>query len=518
MRVRPKVAIVGGGASGIAAFCYLSRQFGNRFEYAIFDPCAPSELGKGQAYGVNGSEFLLNVPMGKMSLWEDHPDDFSEWIRRNHGSKVFAHHPYVPRSLYGEYLHENFAEWRSKTTRFTQVRQAAIDCHLIGKSWRVTTGSGEKQDADLLVIATGYSGVEIPEPFRGLDPNRVLSCFGSDKLESIAASEDLLIIGTGLSAADLALYFIQRKWKGKVTFFSRHGAFPEPHREFSPVPFRLGNFSGLSPRQIFSQVRRFHALLAPANREMELYSALRAQAQAVWSVWTLAEQRRFQRHLEPIWRNVRHRSPKSIHDQIQQELSNGRFKIARGFIRSATTDGRSACIEFSERGTGIRKKINSDRIILATGPKISEKPTIRSWGSAEDSPRLWKIGPVARELFYEVTAMPEIRRQAELITQEIAEEDATGNFDLFLKHGRHLHESYFAHFWKSMSFARETLGISLKAALHAVFPFLYTDAASSRLRDLASKVSSRRVRSVNRALERGSSLTLAEVRKKNKAA
>ena len=54
----------------------------------------------------------------------------------------------------------------------------------------------------------------------------------------------------------------------------------------------------------------------------------------------------------------------------------------------------------------------------------------------------------------------------------------------FTDHPRSIDESYFKHFIKAFAFSLTLLGLSFKALLHSLFPFLYVTTTSDRIKEL----------------------------------
>ena len=65
--------------------------------------------------------------------------------------------------------------------------------------------------------------------------------------------------------------------------------------------------------------------------------------------------------------------------------------------------------------------------------------------------------------------------------------------NFFSRHLKNVDESYFTHFRKAFSFAVCLFVLSLKSLIHAIFPFFYEDATSSKINELNEVLQKRRV-------------------------
>jgi uncharacterized NAD(P)/FAD-binding protein YdhS len=94
-----RITIVGAGFSGSALASELARQAGPGVELCLVG--VPDSYGRGVAYGEARPEHLLNVRASDLGATPDQPGGFADWLNltdRARGS-------YLPRLLYGEYLH-----------------------------------------------------------------------------------------------------------------------------------------------------------------------------------------------------------------------------------------------------------------------------------------------------------------------------------------------------------------------------------------------------------------------------
>src|SRR5262245_39081582 len=93
----PVIAIVGAGFCGaLSAVRLLRTQLRAGSRILLIDPSA--EFGRGLAYRRGPGHWRLNVPVERMSAFEEAPRDFVEWAHTRDSS--VAPGDYLPRSIY----------------------------------------------------------------------------------------------------------------------------------------------------------------------------------------------------------------------------------------------------------------------------------------------------------------------------------------------------------------------------------------------------------------------------------
>src|SRR5690242_3458436 len=123
MRTR-RIAVIGGGFSGIALATALLRRDTPRVEIALFE--ASDRVGRGVAYGTSCDAHVLNTRAGQMSLHADEDDHFVRWCR---GRGIDAHaDEFLPRRVYGDHVAQAFADARRNNpqTRLDVYTQTPI--------------------------------------------------------------------------------------------------------------------------------------------------------------------------------------------------------------------------------------------------------------------------------------------------------------------------------------------------------------------------------------------------------
>ena len=64
--------------------------------------------------------------------------------------------------------------------------------------------------------------------------------------------------------------------------------------------------------------------------------------------------------------------------------------------------------------------------------------------------------------------------------------------NIFTKHPKSVDETYLQHFYHAMSFSCLLFSLSLKALVHALFPFCYETAVSNKIKSLSDEMQKRK--------------------------
>lgn len=200
-------------------------------------------IGPGRAYAEESDSALLNRQAFAMSISAEEPDEFVDWCRMNEPELlVDGGHSFVPRWAYGRYLRQSTQaralDFGDSLTRITgRVTDAARE----GDVWRLVVQrpghAPETHRHDVVVLALGSSPPADPYRLEGTerytqDPYPV-----DGWLPSVLAGNTAAVIGTGLSAIDVALAVRARNWAGRLLMASRQGVLPDVRSDLEPMDF-----------------------------------------------------------------------------------------------------------------------------------------------------------------------------------------------------------------------------------------------------------------------------------------
>jgi uncharacterized NAD(P)/FAD-binding protein YdhS len=373
------IAIIGGGASGTLVAANLLRSATSPLRVVLIDRTPP--VGRGVAYGTDCTEHLLNVPAGRMGAFPDDPEHFYRWVADRVGRVGFpaavAPTDFLPRRLYGEYLYAVLKETRDTSppgvTLETMVGEA-VDLEENAEGGWVLLADGRGVAARRVVLALGNLPGEYPikRSLRFYHGSRYVHIpWREDALAGIKPSDDVLIVGAGLTAVDIIVQLGERGHQGHIHALSRRGLFPQTHQ---PVPL-YPSFLDKEPlpatvsealHRVRSEVRK-----AAANGIdwRAVVDAIRPQAQAIWQNWSWEERARFMRHLRPYWEVHRHRLAPLISSRVDALRKDGRLITYAGRLQSLSETPGGAEAVFRRRGSEKLETLRITKVINCTGPR-----------------------------------------------------------------------------------------------------------------------------------------------------
>ncbi len=429
-----QVAVVGGGFAGSMAAVQLARR-----GIAVVLIGRGTQIGKGAAYSTDDAAHLLNIPAAKMSAWPDRPDDFVEAI----ADAGFGPEDYVARLLYGHYLRAILEE-----SEVAVVNGEAVTAEVSEGGWTVRLDDGRAVTARAVVLAPGNQPPDELPFARGL-PETLFADNPWDAAGQAAIARavdsggDVLAVGSGLSMFDVALSLDAAGHRGRMLAVSRRGQ--RPRSSFavrSEVP-SSDEAPGGSLIDLWRWVRR-------RSGEIDWRDAvdsLRPRTHELWQSMSEADQKRFLRHARPWWDVHRHRVAPQVGTIVERMIGDGRLEVIAGRVRSMTMV--DAGIEAVIRKRGADKDDAPRQFavgINCTGPlhtiRHSRDPLLRSLldhGLAEPdhlgigikvdddvrvigAPHLWAMGSLSKARYWEMTAVPDLRVQAEQVADAIAKE------------------------------------------------------------------------------------------------
>jgi uncharacterized NAD(P)/FAD-binding protein YdhS len=444
------LVICGGGASAVLLLHALRQRAEQPLQVTLIEERASA--GAGTAYSTPSASHLLNVPAGRMSADVENPNDFVAWLHKNFPGEDYTPKSFVPRRHYGAYLKHLLATAAVDRRSPVQVTVRHGTIHTIERRlqhWTLTLGDEKTIDADAVVVATGNAP---PRPyFAASDDVRDLVLndpWDADAKAHIPRNANVALVGSGLTAVDVAMELLDRGHRGQIRMISRHGLLPRKHAQsfvsagwlFAPYP--------RSVAELMRRTRKEARSIPGQDAWRTAIDALRPNLPAIWGALTPDDKARFLRHVRPFWEVHRHRMAPEIATRVEDAIEAGHIVLQQGrlqAIESAVLGGLSLRVKARGRVT----PIPADIAINCTGPEcdptMSRNPLIVDLlgkglarpdplhlGIDTDehdrliaidgraNPNLYAVGPVARGRLWEVTAIPEIRHQATALARKIS--------------------------------------------------------------------------------------------------
>jgi uncharacterized NAD(P)/FAD-binding protein YdhS len=268
-------------------------------------------------------------------------------------------------------------------------------------------------------------------------------------LAAVEPQDTVLMLGTGLTMVDVALLLRSRGHRGPLLALSRRGNVPRSHAAPSKQPDLV--LPPLGPR-LSQALRVIRAAVRQAEQRggtwQQVMDALRSATSAYWQGLSLPAKQRFLRHLRPWWDIHRHRLAPEVARRLEALLRDGDLTICRGRLLGAllqdTTDAFPASALWRPVGDTLVYRVGIHYVVNCMGPGAdparSRSPLLQNLltaglarpdalrlgldvdisgrligreGAVAD--QLFAIGPPTRGIFWESTAVPDIRRHAAVV-------------------------------------------------------------------------------------------------------
>jgi uncharacterized NAD(P)/FAD-binding protein YdhS/tetratricopeptide (TPR) repeat protein len=430
------VAVVGGGASGCLATAQLARSVAVTGRSCTILLVEPDDLGEGLAYSTRDPRHRLNVAAARMSAFDDDPLHFLRWLRR-HVAVDFPEGGFAPRQFYADYLRHTLEETlrAARGVRLARLRARATDVRRHGHRLRLTLDDGTSHPVDGVVLALGHGAATTSwaPPALARSARFVGEPWRSDTPPHVPAGSDVLLVGSGLTMADMAQHWSRAGVRVHVT--SRHGLLPLPHA-VNPAPPLPAPRLPEGPVSL-AQARRlvFAHIRAAGGDWRQAVDAMRPVTARLWSRLDEAGRSTFLSTTMRRWDQVRHRVDPAIHAWLEQRRAEGSLVVHAARVVDAADTAAGVEVSLSDgsrvlaaavvncTGAGAGVRTSHDPLImnlLATGLAT---PDSLDLGFATDAsgrlvaadgarPAIWAIGPLRRGELWESTAIPEIRGQA----------------------------------------------------------------------------------------------------------
>ncbi len=474
------IVIVGAGFCGTMVATHLlgAARGGNTKIYLVNKPHAGAEssmLARGLAYGTSSPDHLLNVPAGRMSAFEDRPDDFVDFLHAN--DIVAEGGSFVGRRWYGAYLQKTLRDAASNTDAgFSVLHRTVSSVQRIdddGVRHRILFTEGDPVVADRIVLALGNFAPAHPHAADNVfvdSPRYIRDPWRERALDDLDLTKPVLLIGSGLTMFDMVISFDARCKAEqnrtdqaaaqsmaalsrpaaaplRIHVVSRRGLWPQSHRQHTSSPLfdaaPPGIFATASARAYLRAVRaQVDTVEASGGDWRDVVASLRPITPGLWAQLPMVERRRFLRHLKPFWETHRHRAAPAIFDSVAGYVARGEIKPMAAQILAFEAHSHGVYVTMRRRGSSDTNgivRLDVGAVINCTGPssEFSAEPLLAQMAAdgliVADPLRqgievaadyrvvdaggnshggIYYVGPLLKARDWEATAVPELRKHA----------------------------------------------------------------------------------------------------------
>lgn len=427
----PKVAIVGAGYSGTALAIALVRR---GLTVTLIE--RSGRFASGAAYGTRAPEHLLNVRVAGMSAFAEDTTHFARWLEARGGAP--SH--FAERRAYHLYLRAQLDTAAGDRLHLVEGEAVALE------GSELLLADGTRLPADHVVLALGNLSPATPP---GVSNEVAASSFylsdpwQSDIAAGLGPQDQVVLIGTGLTAVDAILSLDRADFQGGILALSRRGLMPRAHADTASAP-PLQAPPAERGSSLLKRIRQDAATLG----WRAAIDQLRPVTQALWQRADITERRRFLRHLRPWWDVHRHRIAPEVAAVLERLQQEGKLKVAAGRLLATDLHADGVDLTWRPRRSPNTCQVTTRRIVNCTGPRASiagaqpalddllgngritpdplnigidvddQCRALRSSGEADD--RLTVIGPLTKGAWWEIVAVPDLRVQVEQIADRLA--------------------------------------------------------------------------------------------------
>jgi uncharacterized NAD(P)/FAD-binding protein YdhS len=453
------VLIIGAGYSGaIMAALLLEKSDGEARHLLLVN--GSGKVARGMAYGTQSPDHTLNVPAGNMSAFDDDPQHFLRFAQRR--DSTITSSSFVARSIYGDYLEQLLAESEAKAPAHATLER--VTCHVTrleyasnGQSILAHFENGDIREVDQVVLALGHFASANPRinNMAFYDSERFIrDPWNQSRLSAIGSDQPVLLLGTGLTAVDVAMTLQKQAPARKIHAVSRRGMLPQYHRRSGVSHHTTADQSSIwgdacTVREQMRALRRYCDKLEQSGGDWrEALAILRPVTAGIWQRYDERERRRFVRHVQPYWDSHRHRLAPNVASQIDEARKVGLFQASAGRVLDLHDRGDHVEAVIQPRGGSETRLLHIGHVVNCTGPSTNLLATentlvqqlladgmirpdnlglgldvsdacavIDAKGAASD--RIFYIGPWLKAKYWEATAVPDLRRFARQLAQAL---------------------------------------------------------------------------------------------------
>lgn len=445
-----KIGIIGAGFSGVSLAAMLQKYSKKPLVIILCDKTGI--LGAGDAYKTPYPYHLLNVRAKDMSVYEEDPSHFIRWLKSYPNLSQYLDHTltleeqFVPRFLYHIYLNQILQQDKKMHITIHFVREEVVDAVIVEDKVAMKFKNDQTELVDQVLLAIG-NNPPAPFPFPVHKESKVIAHpWDYTAPKKIAKNENVLLVGTGLSMIDTVLSLHDQGHEGTIHALSRHGLLPLPHTNTHAAAYLFDET--VLPNSLRRLMRFLHcearSLIKQNDDWRALINAIRFKVPSLWQRLSLKDKKMFIRHALSYWNIHRHRVNDRIYHLLLSLIQKKQLKIIAGRIHKVENDR----ISFSYRHETQQRELKADWLINCLGPSLSMRPThqpllahLSARGDISFDPLkigfhtdstgaimtmaghasyfFYSLGSPTKGMYWECTAVPEIRRQSDALVKHL---------------------------------------------------------------------------------------------------
>jgi uncharacterized NAD(P)/FAD-binding protein YdhS len=421
-----RVLVVGGGAAGVIAAAALLRHGSAPVDVRIVERA--DTVGPGLAYRTPEPVHLLNNYAGRMSALEDDPGDLVRWCL-GQGLAV-SPETFLPRHVYGRYLAGLLRRVDGQPgSRVTRLRGEVVSLEEGAAGYVARLASGGRMVADVVVFALGNPPPRDMPGYGALGASYAADPWVPGLVDRVGPGSRVLLVGTGLTAVDVAAQLAGAHHDVEMVAVSRHAMLPRRHRPAAPraaAPFRA---SPVDLAGVLAEVRHRGARLEEEGVDWRtLVESVKAVANDLWAGLPPRERDRFVRHVARHWEVVRHRMAPQVAEVVEGLLLDGRLRVMTpasvgdsGFDLVVNCTGPAPTWNPGWNplvdDLAVRGLLRPDPLRLGLDVSSDGRLVGRDGRPARG---IHVLGAARRGAEWEVAAVPDLRRQAVALAAQVA--------------------------------------------------------------------------------------------------
>ncbi|APJ04619.1 FAD/NAD(P)-binding protein [Silvanigrella aquatica] len=254
------IIIIGAGAQAIsflAGICSYIKKNDNHYNLKIGIIDKKENFGCGRVYNHDFPWILMNTPATDLSIDKNNRFEFYEWIKKTIDPSILLENNYdfVPRNVFGLYLKDKYIDFKNQLYNKGIILEDIIDYAKdisIDKNEKVDILLESKNNikTNYVVFATGPSNSDDYYNLK-ICKNYIHNPLpANQKLINIPKDANVGIIGSNLTAIDVAVTLKHLGHTGNIFMASRNGKLPEVKgkylKSYPPHNAQYLNFKKLS--------------------------------------------------------------------------------------------------------------------------------------------------------------------------------------------------------------------------------------------------------------------------------